>query len=109
MGGQADRDHRTFAVERDADADQYQCHSYTRLYVEEIGTFPSPAIFKLMATLRSSTGVPVGLLLAKSFRSCNPAFGFHPGVVKSDMLSTCDKSGLTRPFLSSPDVYCRRS
>src|SRR5215472_7976275 len=36
-------------LERDADADQYQGHSYTRLYVEEIGTFPSPApIFKLM-------------------------------------------------------------
>src|SRR5215470_4214504 len=49
-------------LERDADADQYQGHSYTRLYVEEIGTFPSPApIFKLMATLRSSAGVPVGL------------------------------------------------
>ena len=30
-------------LERDADADQYQGHSYTRLYVEEIGTFPSPA------------------------------------------------------------------
>jgi hypothetical protein len=48
-------------LERDADADQYQGHSYTRLYVEEIGNFPSPApIFKLMATLRSSAGVPVG-------------------------------------------------
>jgi hypothetical protein len=49
-------------LERDANADQYQGHSYTRLYVEEIGTFPSPApVFKLMATLRSSAGVPVGL------------------------------------------------
>jgi hypothetical protein len=44
-------------------SDQYQGHSYARLYVEEIGTFPSPApIFKLMATLRSSAGVPVGFL-----------------------------------------------
>jgi hypothetical protein len=42
-------------LERDADAELYQGHSYTRLYVEEIGTFPSPApILKLMATLRSS-------------------------------------------------------
>src|SRR5262245_31845303 len=49
-------------LERDADAELYQGHSYTRLYVEEIGTFPSPApILKLMATLRSSAGVPVGL------------------------------------------------
>jgi hypothetical protein len=48
-------------LERDADAEQYQGHSYTRLYVEEIGTFANSApIFKLMATLRSAHGVPVG-------------------------------------------------
>jgi hypothetical protein len=48
-------------LERDADADAYQGHSYTRVYVEEIGTFPSPApIMKLMATLRSGAGVPCG-------------------------------------------------
>ena len=28
-------------LERDADADAYQGHSYTRVYVEELGTFPS--------------------------------------------------------------------
>jgi hypothetical protein len=27
------------------------------------------------------------MLLAKSFRNCNLAFGFHPSVVKSDVLS----------------------
>jgi hypothetical protein len=49
-------------LERDADADLYQGHSYTRLYVEEIGNFPSPApVLKLMATLRSGAGVPVGI------------------------------------------------
>ncbi len=48
-------------LERDADADAYQGHSYTRVYVEEIGTFPSDKpILKLMATLRSGAGVPVG-------------------------------------------------
>lgn len=48
-------------LERDADADGYQGHSYTRVYIEEIGTFPSPVpIFKLMATLRSGAGVPCG-------------------------------------------------
>lgn len=48
-------------LERDSDADAYQGHSYTRVYVEEIGTFPSPApILKLMATLRSGSGVPCG-------------------------------------------------
>jgi hypothetical protein len=55
----------TFAyLERDPDADQYQGHNYTRIYVEEIGNFPSPRpVMKLMATLRSGAGVPVGLRL----------------------------------------------
>lgn len=49
-------------LERDSDADAYQGHSYTRVYVEEIGTFPSPSpILKLMATLRSGHGIPCGL------------------------------------------------
>lgn len=48
-------------LERDSDADAYQGHSYSRVYVEEIGTFPSERpILKLMATLRSGAGVPVG-------------------------------------------------
>jgi hypothetical protein len=48
-------------LERDSDAEAYQGHSYTRVYVEEIGNFPSSApIFKLMATLRSGHGVPCG-------------------------------------------------
>jgi hypothetical protein len=48
-------------LERDSDADAYQGHSYTRIYVEELGTFPNSApIFKLMATLRSGQGVPCG-------------------------------------------------
>lgn len=51
-------------LERDADADAYQGHSYTRVYVEEAGTFPSERpILKLMATLRSGQGVPVGIRL----------------------------------------------
>lgn len=51
-------------LERDSDADAYQGHSYTRVYVEEAGTFPSAGpILKLMATLRSGAGVPVGIRL----------------------------------------------
>jgi hypothetical protein len=55
----------TFAyLERDADAEQYQGASYTRVYIEEAGNFPSPVpIMKLMATLRSGAGVPVGIRL----------------------------------------------
>lgn len=48
-------------LERDADAENYMGGSYTRVYVEEIGNFPRPEpIFKLLATLRSGHGVPVG-------------------------------------------------
>lgn len=48
-------------LERDQDAQAYQGHSYTRIYVEEIGNFPSDKpILKLMACLRSGAGVPVG-------------------------------------------------
>ena len=48
-------------LENDSDAESYQGHAYTRVYVEEIGNFPNAApIMKLMATLRSSAGVPVG-------------------------------------------------
>lgn len=46
-------------LENDNDAQAYQGHSYTRVIVEEMGTFPNPEpIFKLMATLRSGKGVP---------------------------------------------------
>lgn len=51
-------------LERDADAEAYQGHSYTKLYVEEAGNFPTYApIAKLMATLRSGAGVPVSMRL----------------------------------------------
>lgn len=48
-------------LERDTDAEGYQGHSYTRVYVEELGNFRSPEpVLKLMATLRSGAGVPCG-------------------------------------------------
>lgn len=51
-------------LERDADAEEYQGHNYTRVYVEEITNFPSPhPINRLRATLRSVSGVPVGMRL----------------------------------------------
>lgn len=65
-------------LERDADAMSYQGHSYTRVYVEEIGNFPNPApVYKLMATLRSAHGVPVG------FRATGNPGGPGHGWVKS--------------------------
>lgn len=51
-------------LERDADAENYQGHGYTRIYIEEAGNFPSIApILKLMATLRSGAGVPCRIRL----------------------------------------------
>ena len=51
-------------LERDADAENYQGHEYTRVYLEEATNFPSPdPINKLKATLRSSAGVPCSMRL----------------------------------------------
>lgn len=45
----------TFAyIDNDADADKHQGSAYSRVYVEEIGNFPSPTpIMKLMGCIRS--------------------------------------------------------
>jgi hypothetical protein len=49
-------------LERDSDADSYQGHSYSRVYIEEMGTFNSEGpINKMQATLRSGAGVPCQL------------------------------------------------
>lgn len=51
-------------IERDSDAQEYQGHSYTRVYIEEATNFPSSAPIDLLrGTLRSAVGVPVGLRL----------------------------------------------
>lgn len=51
-------------LERDSDAEEYQGHNYTRVYVEEVTNFPNPSpINKLRATLRSAVGVPTGMRL----------------------------------------------
>ena len=63
-------------LENDADADSYQGHSYTRVYPEELGTFPSEApINKLQATLRSGHGVPCQMKA-----TCNPGGAGHQWV-----------------------------
>lgn len=89
-------------LERDADADQYQGHGYTRVYIEEVGNFPSPApIMKLKATLRSAHGVPVGMRLTG-----NPGGAGHTWV-KARYIDPAplgykvirDDSGLERVFI----------
>lgn len=60
-------------LESDSDAMAYQGHSYSRVYVEEMGTFPNPApIFMLMATLRSGASVP-----CKFIATANPGGPGH--------------------------------
>jgi len=60
-------------LDRDADADGYQGHDYSRVYVEELTQFPNPGpVDKLKATLRSARGAPCG------FRAtCNPGGAGH--------------------------------
>ena len=60
-------------IDNDADADLYQGHDYTRVYVEELTQFRSPApIDKLKAVLRSAAGVRC------AFRAtCNPGGPGH--------------------------------
>lgn len=51
-------------IERDSDAEEYQGHSYSRVYVEEATNFPTPAPIDLLrGTVRSAAGIPVGLRL----------------------------------------------
>ena len=60
-------------LENDRDAEEYQGHSYTRFYPEELTNFPdSGPIQKLKATLRSVHGVKVGMRA-----TCNPGGPGH--------------------------------
>lgn len=71
-------------LENDNDADAYQGHGYTRIYFEEIGTFPAEApVAKLTATLRSGHGVPCQM---KS--TCNPGGPGHQWVKARYRLDT---------------------
>lgn len=60
-------------LEREDDAEKYQGHDYTRLYPEELTNWASPRpILRMLATLRSAHGVPVGMRA-----SCNPGGPGH--------------------------------
>jgi len=80
MGGRL----RFAYLENDSDADAYQGHGYTRIYFEEVGTFPSESpVAKLTATLRSGHGVPCQM---KS--TCNPGGPGHQWVKARYRLDT---------------------
>jgi hypothetical protein len=84
-------------LDKDSDADNYQGHDYTRVYVEELTQFVDPTpLDKIKATLRSGAGVPTG------FRaSCNPGGPGH-GWVKQRYIEpgawNIVKSTFTNPF-----------
>lgn len=89
-------------LENDSDAEAYQGHSYTRVYVEEAGNFPSEKpIAKLRATLRSRSGVRVGMRL-----TANPGGPGHQWV-KARYIDPApagyqilrDENGLERVFI----------
>lgn len=51
-------------LERDADAQAYQGHSYSRIYIEEATNFPSFSPIQLLfGAIRSASGVPTGMRL----------------------------------------------
>lgn len=69
-------------LEKDADAENEQGNNNTRVYIEELGNFPNPApVMKMMATLRSAKGVPVG------FRATGNPGGPGHGWVKARYIS----------------------
>lgn len=86
-------------LDRDADADAYQGHSYTRVYVEELTQFADPKpVDKLKATLRSAHGVPT------QFRAtCNPGGPGHTWVkaryIDPGAWQVIDREGLTQIFI----------
>jgi hypothetical protein len=91
-------------LERDADAEAYQGHSYTRLYLEELTTFPSERpVNKLIATLRSGQGVPCQMKT-----TCNPGGPGHGWVKRRYHLEDYPQGmkvfnvdGRTRVFIPS--------
>lgn len=86
-------------LDRDADADLYQGHSYTRVYVEELTQFAtSKPVDKLKATMRSAHGVPCG------FRAtCNPGGPGHNWVkaryIDPGPWRVIEEGGLKRVFM----------
>jgi hypothetical protein len=83
----------------DADADLYQGHSYSRVYVEELTQFPDPRpVDKLKATLRSPAGATCG------FRAtCNPGGAGHAWVkaryIDPGPFEVIFEDGLDRTFI----------
>lgn len=97
-------------LESDSDAQAYQGHNYTRVYVEEMGTFPNPEpIFKLFATLRSGAGVPVRFIA-----TANPGGPGHswikaryidPAPTGMKIITDTKKDDLTGEIVQSQRIF----
>jgi len=76
-------------LDRDSDADAFQGHDYSRVYVEELTQFPDPRpVDKLKATLRSAAGVVC------AFRAtCNPGGPGHTPRWPQMALAGADSAG----------------
>ncbi len=85
-------------LDNDADADSYQGHAYTRVYVEELTQFRAAApVDKLKATLRSAAGAPCG------FRAtCNPGGAGH-NWVKARYIDAGPHTLVTETFVNPFD------
>ncbi len=85
-------------LDNDADADLYQGHDYSRVYVEELTQFPHPGpVDKLKATLRSATGAFCG------FRAtCNPGGPGH-NWVKARYIDSGATTPITETFVNPFD------
>ena len=90
-------------LESDKDAMAYQGFSLTRVYIEEVGQFPSlDPMWKLMATLRSTAGVKCQMRM-----TCNPGGPSHFALKSYFVDNGPDKivhdpdTGLSRVFIPS--------
>ncbi len=85
-------------LDRDADADAFQGHDYSRVYVEELTQFPDPRpVDKLKATLRSAAGVVC------AFRAtCNPGGPGHTWV-KARYIDAGAYEVISEPFTNPFD------
>jgi hypothetical protein len=85
-------------LDNDADADLYQGHDYSRVYVEELTQFPHPGpVSKLKAVLRSAGGVPC------RFRAtCNPGGAGH-NWVKARYIDPGPFQRVEEPYLNPFD------
>jgi len=88
-------------LENEGDAEHYQGWSLTRVYVEELTQFSSPApIMRLLATLRSTAGIKCQMRC-----TCNPGGPGHLWVKQWAVdhgpykVVTDDETGLQRTFI----------